>query len=317
MNQFILVSFALSLFLCPAIAKAQGSGGHIRKSTKASPSKTSIGRGQSPAESAAKIDMVWVPAGSFMMGFDSGQDNERPAHQVSIANGFYIGKYEVTQAQWSSLMGNNPSQFKGESLPVEMVSWDDALAFIALLNARNDGFTYRLPTEAEWEYACRGGTTGDYAGNIEDMAWYGNNSGKARLDVAEIYRTDSSPYLRLMKNGGRTHAVGRKLPNSFGLYDMHGNVAEWCQDWYHDSYDSAPSDGSAWAAGGDEHYRIVRGGSWFYLAEVTRSAYRFWVEPSRRVNYIGFRVVAVKQTRTDRPVAHHSSQVERSSGTKR
>ena len=122
------------------------------------------------------IEMVYVPPGRFMMGSNS-SDREQPVHEVTINQGFYMGKYEVTQLQWRAVMGNNPSNFKGDNLPVETVSWDDAIAFIARLNAQNDGYGYRLPTEAEWEYACRAGTTGDYAGDLDAMAWYGNNSG--------------------------------------------------------------------------------------------------------------------------------------------
>lgn len=294
---FLAYGSLLLWLLCSTVVFGQGGGGESRKSTKSGPPRPSKMRPQAAlAMGTDRIEMAWVPAGTFMMGSNNGGDNERPVHKVSVPNGFYIGKYEVTQAQWHSLMGNNPSEFKRDNLPVETVSWDDALAFVERLNARNDGLIYRLPTEAEWEYACRGGTTGDYAGDIEDMAWYGNNSGRTKLDVAEIYRTDSSPYLRIMKNGGRTHDVGSKLPNSLGLYDMHGNVAEWCQDWYHDSYNGAPTNGSAWLSGGDQNYRIVRGGSWYYIAALMRSAYRFWIDVGRRVNYIGVRVAADKRT---------------------
>ena len=133
-----------------------------------------------------------------------------------------MGRYEVTQAQWQAVMGNNPSNFKGcDQCPVETVSWDDAQEFIRKLNAQNDGYKYRLPSEAEWEYACRAGTTGDYAGNLDEMAWYGKNS------------------------GGKTHSVGQKQANGLGLYDMHGNVWEWVEDRYHHNYNRAPTDGSA------------------------------------------------------------------------
>jgi formylglycine-generating enzyme required for sulfatase activity len=172
---------------------------------------------------------VLVPVGSFMMGSTNGlDDNEKPVHQVTISQAFYMGKYEVTQGQWQSVMGTNPSAFKdcGGNCPVDNVSWDDVQNFINKLNETNDGFRYRLPTEAEWEYACRAGTTGDYAGNLSEMAWYSENSGR------------------------KTHAVGSKRLNDWGLADMHGNVQEWCQDWYHNSYNGAPSDGSAWLSGG-------------------------------------------------------------------
>src|SRR6185295_12837821 len=128
-------------------------------------------------------------------------------HKVRITRQFEIGKYEVTQEQWQAVMGDNPSNFKGANLPVEKVSWNDAQDFLLKLNAR-DGYTYRLPTEAEWEYACRAGSMGDFAGELDDVAWYDKNS------------------------GSKTHPVGQKRPNVWGLYDMHGNVSEWCSDWY-------------------------------------------------------------------------------------
>ena len=204
------------------------------------------------------------------MGSESGEADEKPVHRVTISNGFYMGRYEVTQVQWQAVMGNNPSHFKGDNLPVEKVSWNDIQWFINKLNAMNDGFRYRLPTEAEWEYACRAGTPGDYGGYIEGMAWYSENSGNS------------------------THSVGTKAPNSFGLYDMHGNVLEWCQDVYHDTYNGAPTDGSAWLIGGDQKVRVLRGGSWGYFAKNLRSADRFRVTPDRRSYSIGIRLVGVR-----------------------
>jgi formylglycine-generating enzyme required for sulfatase activity len=184
-----------------------------------------------------------------------------------------MGKYEVTQTQWQSVMGNNPSNFKdcGGNCPVEEVSWDDAQNFINKLNESNDGFRYRLPTEAEWEYACRAGTTGDYAGNLSEMAWYDENS------------------------GNKTHAVGGKQSNAWGLADMHGNVYEWCQDWYHATYYGAPTDGSAWLSGGELKYRVVRGGSWHSSTQL-RSAFRGNFTPDFRDSWHGFRLVAVVRT---------------------
>jgi len=153
-----------------------------------------------------------------------------------------------------------------------------------------------MPSEAEWEYACRAGTTGDYAGNLDAMAWYANNSGNSRLDADSILRDDVSKYLkRLTDNGNKTHPVGSKEPNAWGLYDMHGNVWEWCQDWRHDSYNSAPSDGSAWLSGGEQKYRVMRGGSWYFTADYARSAYRLQGKPDYRFEIgVGFRVVAVR-----------------------
>lgn len=219
------------------------------------------------------IELVWIPPGSFMMGSEKGNTNEKPAHQVTISEGFYLGKYEVTQEQWQGVMGNNPSHFKGKNLPVEEATWDDAIAFIARLNAQNGGYTYRLPSEAEWEYAARAGTTGEYAGDLDAMAWYWKSF------------------------GGRSHPVGCKQPNAFGLFDMYGNVWEWCQDWYHNSYMGAPTDGSAWLSGGEQKYRVMRGGSWKHDASYCRSAYRLrnsWI--SRHFLNVGLRVVAVART---------------------
>jgi formylglycine-generating enzyme required for sulfatase activity len=164
-------------------------------------------------------------------------------------------------------MGNNPADFKGNTRPVEQVSWQDAVAFIQKLNALGDGFEYRLPTEAEWEYAARAGTTGDYAGDLDAMAWHDGNS------------------------QGATHPVGQKQPNKFGLYDMHGNVWEWCADMSPETYQGAPSDGSAWLDAGSRK-RILRGGSWDHDRQHTRSAYRHWFSPNRHTHGIGFRVVA-------------------------
>ncbi|PYS90984.1 MAG: formylglycine-generating enzyme family protein [Acidobacteria bacterium] len=215
-----------------------------------------------------EIELVWISPGSFMMGSDK-YDDEKPMHRVTISEGFYMGKYEVTQAQWQAVMGNDPSHFRGDDLPVENVSWNDTQEFINKLNAQSDGYTYRLPTEAEWEYAARAGTTGNYAGDLDAMAWYEKNS------------------------GSKTHPVGSKQPNGFGLYDMHGNVWEWVQDWYHEAYAGAPTDGSAWLSGGEQKYRVLRGGSWNSYAYNLRSANRGRLAPDYRFSLLGFRVVAV------------------------
>ena len=237
---------------------------------------------------AAGMEFIWVAPGEFMMGSENGEADERPVHRVSIGSGFYMGKCEVTQAQWQKLMGNNPSHFKGESLPVEMVWWHEAQKFIEELNRLNDGYVYRLPTEAEWEYAARAGTTGDYAGDLDSMAWYYLNSGDARLIGVYVYE-------RGRDNNNRSHPVGLKQPNAFGLFDMHGNVAEWVEDFYHDSYGGAPTDGSAWPGQGGGplgNRHVVRGGSWKYAAPALRSADRDW---DLRDNTTGFRAVAVRR----------------------
>lgn len=216
-----------------------------------------------------KLELVRINAGSFRMG--SGKlDLEKPVHQVTIAKPFYLGKYEVTQGQWQSLMANNPSNFMNcDNCPVEQVSWNDTQQFLAKLNERNDGFHYKLPSEAEWEYACRAGTTVDYARDFDSMAWYDENS------------------------GDKTHPVGTKQPNAWGLYDMLGNVLEWCQDWYHDNYIGSPVDGSAWESGGGQTYRVMRGGSWVSYASEGSFRGRNGNYPDSRHSNFGFRVVAV------------------------
>jgi formylglycine-generating enzyme required for sulfatase activity len=218
------------------------------------------------------MEMVWIPAGTFRMGSENGDAFEKPVHRVTISQGFYMGKYEVTQGQWQAVMGTNPSYFKdcGSNCPVEQVSWEDAQEFIRKLNARNDGYTYRLPTEAEWEYAARAGTTGDYYGNLDSIAWYDGNSGNT------------------------THPVRQKQANAFGLYDMSGNVWEWVQDWYDDKYYSrSPATDPAGAGSGQG--RVVRGGSWRSYASYTRSANRYGDTPPLRSYGSGFRVAAARR----------------------
>lgn len=250
------------------------------------------------------LEMKAVPAGSFTMGSPDNEAGhhkyESPQHRVSVS-AFAISKYEVTQAQWRAVMNSNPSYFKGDNLPVEQVSWEDAKAFCLKLSQLT-GKAYRLPTEAEWEYAARAGTLGDYAGKLDAMGWYGDNSGKARRDsLSEWDKSgrDIQKYFDqfLKPNGNSTHEVGTKTPNDWGLYDMHGNVWEWCEDVYHDSYQGAPSDGSAWLSGGDSSRRVVRGGAWYIDGSECRSANRGLYTPGYRTFIIGFRVVMVSRTR--------------------
>jgi formylglycine-generating enzyme required for sulfatase activity len=238
------------------------------------------------------MEFAFVPAGSFMMG-SIALPSEKPRHKVTIREGFYMGQYEVTQGQWQSVMGNNPAYFKNcDQCPVEQVSWNDAQEFIRRLNERGDGYTYRLPSEAEWEYACRAGTTGDYAGTPDAMAWYYENSGDARLKDFESNNVDKE----VKANNNRTHPVGQKQPNGWGLYDMHGNVSEWCEDLYHESYNGAPSDGSAWLSGGEQKDRVLRGGSWGSFDMGMRSTSRLGDSPGARTYDSGLRVVAVART---------------------
>ena len=217
------------------------------------------------------MTFVRIPAGSFMMGSDNGDSDEKPVHRVKISRSFYIQTTEVTQAQWKAVMGNNPSRFKGDNLPVERVSWNDAQEFIKRLNRKEGGSKYRLPTEAEWEYAARAGSTGAYCfgddkSRLGDYAWYISNS------------------------GNKTHRVGAKKPNRWGLYDMHGNVWEWVQDRF-GSYSSSPSTDPSGPSSGTD--RVDRGGGWSASAGHCRSANRVRGEPGLTDNDLGFRVARV------------------------
>ncbi|MCI0389523.1 MAG: bifunctional serine/threonine-protein kinase/formylglycine-generating enzyme family protein [Acidobacteria bacterium] len=221
-----------------------------------------------------KLEMIGAPAGSFLMGSpenESGRTSaEGPQHRVNV-KAFSIGKYEVAQALWKAVMdGKNPSKFKGDDLPVENVSWNDAKEFCQKLS-QITGKPYRLPSEAEWEYASRSKTKGTYPSHLTGMAWYSSNS------------------------RGKTQPVGKKLPNAFELYDMHGNVWEWCEDVWHKSYggqsSDPPSDGRAWLTGGEQNFRALRGGSWNNDLQGVRSAFRVRGAPGIRAPHIGFRVV--------------------------
>ena len=212
------------------------------------------------------------------MGSNTGEADEKPVHTVRISQGFQMQTTEVTQAQWKAVMGALPTKcdygslsgnFLGDNKPIICVSWDDAQEFVRQMNAKNDGYKYRLPSEAEWEYGARAGTSGDYAGNLDSMAWYDVNSGSS------------------------THEVATKSANSWGLYDMHGNVWEWCQDWYDkDYYAKSPGTDPTGAATGSN--RVVRGGSWDNSAANARSANRNNNTPSNRNNNLGFRVVSTE-----------------------
>jgi formylglycine-generating enzyme required for sulfatase activity len=226
-----------------------------------------------------KLKMVLIPPGEFLMGSsDSDKDanvSEKPQHRVQITKPFYLGKYLVTQEQWQTVMGNNPSSYKSPKNPVEHVSWDDCQQFLDKLNAKSGpgGSKFQLPSEVQWEYACRAGSTtrycfGDDESGLDKYAWYGENAGK------------------------RTHPVGEKKPNAWGLYDMHGNVLEWCADWYdREYYAASPADDPTGPTSGSR--RVIRGGSWSFLARFCRSAYRVGSPPETRSNNVGLRVSRV------------------------
>ena len=235
------------------------------------------------------LEMVSIPGGSFVIGSPDGEkereDGEGPQHRVTVPE-FFMGKYPVTQAQYQAVMGDNPSDFKGDNLPVESVFWYDAELFCKKL-AERTGRLYRLPREAEWEYACRAGTTTPFHFGetiAAELANYHSNN---------TYASEPKGEFR-----GKTTPVGSfKVANAFGLFDMHGNVWEWCQDSWHENYQGAPTDGSAWIADKSiDQDRVMRGGAWDDLPRYCRSGARNNDSPEFRNdgwrNSRGFRVIA-------------------------
>ena len=227
------------------------------------------------------LEMVSIPSNTFLMGSLETEakrwETESPQHSVTIPP-FFVSKYPITQAQWEAVMGKNMANFKGENRPVEMVSWYNAIEFCSHLS-KNTGKTYRLLSEAEWEYACRGGTNtlfhfGDRL--TTELANYNGEDAYA-CPLQQVYRE-------------QTTDVGSFPPNAFGLHDFHGNVWEWCADPWHDNYQGAPSDGSVWEKGGNSGYRVLRGGAWLNYSRGCRSANRNWKTLGGRYKSVGFRV---------------------------
>ena len=223
-----------------------------------------------PIENSIGMVLVPIPAGEFLMGSpetEPGRKRGEVQHQVTLTKPFLLGVHEVTQGQYEKVMGKNPSRFTGDNNPVERVSWDDAVEFCRKLSEK-EGVEYRLPTEAEWEYACRAGTTtvysfGDDVSELGRYGWFSSNS------------------------GGTTHPVGGKRPNAWGLYDMHGNVFEWCQDWYGDYPSGSVTDPTGPASG---DLRVLRGGSFSFQTSYVRSANRYYgFRPGFRNLNLGFR----------------------------
>ena len=211
------------------------------------------------------LEMVLIPAGNFTMGspeLESGRCYDETQHEVTLTKPYYIGKYEVTQEQWEAVMGDNPSDTKWAKLPVTDLSWEDCKEFIKKLNAKTNG-GYRLPTESEWEYACRGGTTTAYS--------FGDSLTKSDANI----------------NDGDYVAVGSYKPNAFGLYDMHGNVWEWCEDWHGEYPSFAVTDPKGAASG---RHRVLRGGCRYNYASFARSSYRYNNTPAFRNGHYGFRL---------------------------
>ncbi|MEO0836194.1 MAG: formylglycine-generating enzyme family protein [Cyanobacteria bacterium J06642_3] len=220
-----------------------------------------------------KLEMIAIPGGKFLMGSPTGEgrNDEKPQHKVSVPP-FFLGKYPITQAQYQQIMGNNPSRFQEDNRPVETVSWDDAAEFCQKLS-KQTGTEYRLPTEAEWEYACRAGTStkyyfGNYEDQLKEYAWYSQNS------------------------SNKTHPVGEKKPNQWGLFDLHGNVWEWCQDDWHGNYKDAPTNGSARVLE-NKNAKVIRGVSWYVNPRFCRSAIRDDDPRENRIDDIGFRIVCI------------------------
>ncbi len=284
--------------MLPTLALAQQAGGHITRPGKAKPKTEKpatpkpskkqshsqpVGTGRALSENrptmqnktftvnGVSFTMVGVRGGTFTMGATNEQgtdayDDERPTHKVTLSS-FYIGQTKVTQELWQAVMGSNPSKFKGVYKPVEQVSCDDCQQFINRLNSLT-GEQFKLPTEAQWEYAARGGKHSrayKYSGSnsIGDVAWYGDNS------------------------GSQTHNVATKQANELGLYDMNGNVWEWCCDWYGDYSSGSQTDPAGPATGSD---RVFRGGGWFNYARNCRVSYRGHFSPVDRGNDLGFRL---------------------------
>ncbi len=268
----------------PATASVDGTvppaqpPGRVSPPAPVSPAVTPVGNERRAGDTSAatingvRMEFVWVPAGEFAMGCSAGDSHcsgdESPTHRVRITKGFEMGKHEVTQAQWEAVMGSgsNPSHLKGADRPVESVSWEDVQKYISRLNQMSgDDYRYRLPTEAEWEFAARAGTTGARYGNLDAGAWNRGNS------------------------ESKTHTVGGKRPNAWGLHDMLGNVWEWCQDWYgEDYYRVSPGSDPKGPAPGES--RTLRGGSWVNNTWNIRASYRTGFTPSERYFVIGFRL---------------------------
>ena len=285
----------------------------FRAKTPSTPPRPAPNFGEGPGvgstwtEPTTGMEFVWIPAGRFLMGSPASEagrrEDEGPQHEVVFKEGFWMGKYPVTQDEWM-IMRNNPSRFKGERHPMKCVSWDECQEFLKKLNATHPplplpreeqrgiplsggngvgspllggsggGLLFRLPSEAEWEYACRAGTQtaysfGDDPARFGKYAWYSKNSGKEK------------------------HPVSQMKPNAFGLWDMHGNLSEWCADTWHNNYDGAPTDGSAWGSLGDKKGKVIRGGYSKFDRIFCRSACRGWGRPDVSSYLVGVRVVAV------------------------
>ncbi len=282
-SSMIRVSLALALAAAAIGAAAGADQPAAPQGNHGAEAVASSGKEASPAKErildlggGVKLELVLIPAGEFLMGSPASdrqaEDNERPQHRVRITKPFYMGKYKVMQDQWDAMMGSNSSAYRGPKYPVNAVSWDDCQAFIKKLNNKfhGQGGTFRLPTEAQWEYACRAGSTtqwccGDDVSKLGEYAWYEGNAQAA------------------------IHPLGLKKPNAWGLYDIHGDLWEWCADTYDRRYYSvSPVDDPAGPS--TAGYRVLRGGSWYLGPEYARSARRSWLGPDVGSFLHGFRL---------------------------
>ena len=309
-----LAYFLVVVLACSFILGCLHSGGGNNNEVEGGSIVTEDAQGGEPFDTetimlpgGVPLEMVWIPSGTFQMGAYDGEQrsasDEKPQHQVTLTQGFWMGKYELTKAQWVAVMNTTPWSGKHQVLdnpdsPAVFVSWNDAQSFITALNTLS-GKTFRLPTEAEWEYACRAGTKtrfywGDDPNTVgNDYVWWSYNT----LDVNDAQsfitslNTLSDEFFHSFKeaeNEKYAHVVGQKLSNASGLYDMSGNVWEWCQDWYGSSYYlSSPSADPTGPDSGEN--RVLRGGSWYDYGDRCRSANRI-SEPSDSDDSLGFRL---------------------------
>ena len=251
----------------------------------------------------------WIPPGRFWMGSPKEEpgryDDEGPRHQVTLTEGYWLFDTPCTQALWEAVMGNNPSRFQSPTRPVETVNWNDVQDFLKQLNGRIPDLNLALPSEAQWEYACRAGTeTAIYTGELailsernapalDPIAWYGGNSG-VDFDLDNGYDSSDWKEKQYPHTKAGTHPVKFKRANPWGLYDMLGNVWEWCQDHWHDNYQGAPTDGSAWLSGDADALRVLRGGFWDDGTRNVRAAFRGAYRPFHRGGHFGFRCARVR-----------------------
>jgi formylglycine-generating enzyme required for sulfatase activity len=287
-----LFSLIVVITLASAVA-GRGTGGatdsHEEHKANAAPGPRAPAVGAIRANSGDGLSYVWVPSGTFTMGCSVGDsecfDDEKPAHQVTISKGFWIGQTLVTQKAYKRVTGLDPSYFRGEKLPVEMVSWSDAQDYCRVLGMR-------LPTEAEWEYAARAGSTTARYGELDAIAWYTGTSGPRPVDGTALYEADARNYEeKLIALGNQTHPVGRKQANNWQLHDMLGNVWEWTSDWFAENYcaRTAMRDPAGAATGTN---RALRGGAWDDNARNIRVSNRYSLTPDSRKFYAGFRCAA-------------------------